>query len=50
MNSIRYEQDAQGIVTLTFDAPGVPVNTMTPQWQADLSACVERLYAEKESV
>ncbi|RZT91971.1 3-hydroxyacyl-CoA dehydrogenase NAD-binding domain-containing protein [Rivibacter subsaxonicus] len=50
MNSIRYEQDAQGIVTLTFDAPGAPVNTMTPQWQADLTSCVERLYAEKDGV
>ena len=35
METIRYELD-DGIATLTFDEPGSPVNTMTPQWQQDL--------------
>ena len=30
MQTIRYELDADGIATLTFDEPGSPVNTMTP--------------------
>ena len=29
MKTIRYELDADGIATLTFDAPDSPVNTMT---------------------
>ena len=28
MKTIRYELDADGIATLTFDEPGSPVNTM----------------------
>src|SRR5436305_1343893 len=37
MKTIRYELDAAGIATLTFDEPGSPVNTMCLQWQEDLS-------------
>ncbi|HTT09649.1 MAG TPA: 3-hydroxyacyl-CoA dehydrogenase NAD-binding domain-containing protein [Burkholderiaceae bacterium] len=48
MATIRYEKDDAGIVTLTFDAPGAPVNTMSPEWQRDLHAAVDRLAAEKE--
>ena len=29
MNTIRYDLDADGIATITFDAPDSPVNTMT---------------------
>ena len=29
MKTIRYELDADGIATITFDEPGSPVNTMT---------------------
>lgn len=50
MGTIRYELDAQGIATLTFDAPGSPVNTMTPQWRSDLEAAVDRLLSDKERV
>jgi 3-hydroxyacyl-CoA dehydrogenase/enoyl-CoA hydratase/3-hydroxybutyryl-CoA epimerase len=46
---IRFEKDAEGIVTLTFDAPGAPVNTMTEAWQAAFAAAVERLAREKAS-
>ena len=42
--TLRYELDADGIATITFDAPDAPVNTMTAEWQADLAeaaaACV----------
>lgn len=50
MKTLRYERDAQGIVTLTFDAADAPVNTMSKDWQADLQAAVDRLVAERADV
>ncbi|MCX7141193.1 MAG: 3-hydroxyacyl-CoA dehydrogenase NAD-binding domain-containing protein [Proteobacteria bacterium] len=50
MNQIRYETDAEGIATLTFDSPDGPVNTMSLAWQADFIACVERVIAEKDKL
>ncbi len=48
MNQIRYECDAAGIVTLTFDSPDGAVNTMSRAWHEDFIACVERVIAEKD--
>jgi len=48
MQTIRYTKDADGIVTLTFDEPGSPVNTMSLEWQRDLQTAVERVAAEAE--
>ncbi len=31
---VKFEKDSEGIVTVTFDAPTSPVNTMTEEWQA----------------
>ncbi len=50
MQTLRYAIDAGGIATLTFDAPGAAVNTMTPQWQQDLAEAVTRLEHDKESI
>ncbi len=50
MNQIKYELDAQGIATLTFDSPDGPVNTMSQAWQQDFIACVDRLMAEKDKL
>ena len=50
MQTIRYELDADGIATLTFDEPGSPVNTMTAQWQADFGAGVAQVLADKERI
>ena len=50
MRTIRYELDADGIATVTFDEPGSPVNTMTPQWQRDLAAAAEQLERDKERI
>jgi 3-hydroxyacyl-CoA dehydrogenase/enoyl-CoA hydratase/3-hydroxybutyryl-CoA epimerase len=47
---VRYEKGADNIVTLTFDAPGAPVNTMTADWQKAFAAAVERLQKEKDSI
>jgi 3-hydroxyacyl-CoA dehydrogenase/enoyl-CoA hydratase/3-hydroxybutyryl-CoA epimerase len=47
---VRYEKGDDGVVTLTFDAPGVPVNTMTAAWQEAFTAAVERLQKDKDSI
>ncbi len=47
---IKYEKDSENIVTVTFDAPGAPVNTMTEAWEAAFTATVERLAREKASI
>jgi len=49
-NTIRYEHDGAGIVTLTFDEPGSPVNTMCLAWQDDLAAVVERIVADTATI
>jgi 3-hydroxyacyl-CoA dehydrogenase/enoyl-CoA hydratase/3-hydroxybutyryl-CoA epimerase len=50
METIRYELDASGIATITFDAPGAPVNTMTLEWQRDLAAAATQLERDKERI
>ncbi|MGE0805157.1 MAG: 3-hydroxyacyl-CoA dehydrogenase NAD-binding domain-containing protein, partial [Burkholderiaceae bacterium] len=50
MSSIRYDKDAEGIVTLTLDAPGAPVNTMSAAFKAELAETVERLRAEGDAL
>jgi 3-hydroxyacyl-CoA dehydrogenase/enoyl-CoA hydratase/3-hydroxybutyryl-CoA epimerase len=47
---IKFSKDSENIVTLTFDAPGAPVNTMTAEWQAAFTEAVERLAREKASI
>jgi 3-hydroxyacyl-CoA dehydrogenase/enoyl-CoA hydratase/3-hydroxybutyryl-CoA epimerase len=47
---IKFEKDSENIVTVTFDAPGAPVNTMTEAWEAAFTATVERLAREKASI
>jgi 3-hydroxyacyl-CoA dehydrogenase / enoyl-CoA hydratase / 3-hydroxybutyryl-CoA epimerase len=49
-NTIRWEQDADGIVTLTLDDPSQRANTMTGAYQQSMHAAVDRLYAEKDSI
>jgi 3-hydroxyacyl-CoA dehydrogenase/enoyl-CoA hydratase/3-hydroxybutyryl-CoA epimerase len=48
--TIRYDRDDQGIVTLTLDDPTQPVNTMRAQFVEDLVATVERLTSERDDV
>jgi 3-hydroxyacyl-CoA dehydrogenase/enoyl-CoA hydratase/3-hydroxybutyryl-CoA epimerase len=49
-NTIRWDSDADGIVTLTLDDPAQRANTMSGAYQASMQAAVDRLYAEKDSV
>ncbi len=46
---IRYEVGADRVATVTFDAPGAQVNTMTEAFQQALTATLDRLEAEKDS-
>jgi 3-hydroxyacyl-CoA dehydrogenase/enoyl-CoA hydratase/3-hydroxybutyryl-CoA epimerase len=49
-NTIRWDQDANGVVTLTLDDPAQRANTMTDAYRASMHAAVERLSAEKDSI
>src|SRR3954452_22563170 len=49
-NTIRWDKDADGIVTLTLDDPTQRANTMTDAFRSSLTAAVDRLEAEEESV
>jgi len=44
--TIRIDVDAAGTALLTIDVPGKPVNLITPEFQADLAATVDRIAAD----
>jgi 3-hydroxyacyl-CoA dehydrogenase/enoyl-CoA hydratase/3-hydroxybutyryl-CoA epimerase len=48
--AVRYEKDADGIVTLTLDDPTASANTMNQLYIDSMAAAVDRLYAEAESI
>ena len=50
MKTIRYECDADGIATITFDEPGSPVNTMCRDWQQDLTAVTQQVVRDKDAI
>ena len=41
--TLQLRVDADGIALLTIDIPGKPVNVITPQFQAELAAAVDRV-------
>ncbi len=43
---MRYERDADGIVTLTLDDPTSSANTMNELYKDSMAAAVDRLYDE----
>ncbi len=47
---IRFDQDADNIVTLTFDQPNSPVNTMTNEWHEAMIAACEKIVAAKDTI
>ena len=49
-NTIRWDQDADGIVTLTLDDPTQRANTMTDNFRSSLADAVDRLESEKDSI
>ncbi|CAM5294192.1 3-hydroxyacyl-CoA dehydrogenase NAD-binding domain-containing protein [Streptomyces narbonensis] len=48
--TIRWEQDATGIVTLVLDDPNQSANTMNQAFRASIIAIADRLEAERDSV
>src|SRR5919112_4293006 len=49
-NTIRWEQDGDGIVTLTLDDPSQRANTMNDAFRTSITETLDRLEAEKDSV
>lgn len=45
--AIRSELDADGILLLTIDVPGLSMNVITPEVQRDLAAAIERLRTDE---
>lgn len=48
--AVRYERDADGIVTLTLDDPNQSANTMNELYISSMKAAVDRLYDEVDEV
>ena len=49
-NTIKWDSDADGIVTLTLDDPTGGANVMNEHYKESMHKAVERLVAEKDSV
>jgi 3-hydroxyacyl-CoA dehydrogenase/enoyl-CoA hydratase/3-hydroxybutyryl-CoA epimerase len=49
-NTIRWDQDADGVVILTLDDPNQSANTMNADYVASMRTAVDRLVAEKDSI
>ncbi|WP_125609725.1 enoyl-CoA hydratase/isomerase family protein [Specibacter cremeus] len=47
---IRWDRDDDGVVTLTFDDPSRPANSMNTAWGAPLRAAADRLVAERDGL
>jgi len=48
--TIRWEQDGDGVVNLVLDDPNQSANTMNADYGASMKTVVERLEAEKDSI
>src|ERR671916_828733 len=49
-SAVRYDRDADGIVTLTLDDPTASANTMNELYLESMAAAVQRLYDEVDDV
>ena len=49
-NTIKWDKDADGIVTLTLDDPTGSANVMNEHYSESMHNAVERLAAEKDSI
>lgn len=50
MNPIKFEKTADGIVTLTFDAPDQSANTMTVAFKQAFSDVIHKLVSEQDQI
>jgi 3-hydroxyacyl-CoA dehydrogenase/enoyl-CoA hydratase/3-hydroxybutyryl-CoA epimerase len=44
--NIHYSVDADGIAILAVDVAGRPMNVLTPEFRADLAACIDKVVAD----
>ncbi|MGA7049841.1 MAG: enoyl-CoA hydratase/isomerase family protein, partial [Mycobacterium sp.] len=49
-NTIQWDKDADGIVTLTLDDPTGSANVMNEHYQESMHKAVERIVAERDSI
>ena len=49
-SAVRYDRDADGIVTLTLDDPTASANTMNELYKESMAAAIDRLVAEKDQI
>ena len=49
-STLTYSFADDGIASVVFDEPGSPVNTMKPEWQADMVALADRLQADNDKL
>ena len=49
-SAVRFDKDADGIVTLTLDDPTASANTMNELYVDSMAAAVDRLYDEADSI
>ena len=49
-SNLKYSLADDGIASVVFDEPGSPVNTMKPEWQADMVALADRLQADNDKL
>jgi 3-hydroxyacyl-CoA dehydrogenase/enoyl-CoA hydratase/3-hydroxybutyryl-CoA epimerase len=49
-SAVRYDRDADGIVTLTMDDPTASANTMNDLYKESMDKAVDRLYAEVDDI
>ncbi len=48
--AVRYEKGGDNVVTLTLDAPGASVNTMSAAWEKAFDEATARLEKEKDGI
>ena len=49
-STLTYTLGDDGIASVVFDEPGSPVNTMKPEWQADMLTLADRLQADHDKL
>jgi len=49
-STLKYTLGDDGIASVVFDEPGSPVNTMKPEWQADMVVLADRLQADSDKL
>ena len=49
-STLRFALADDGIAHVVFDEPGSPVNTMKPEWHADMLALADQLHADQERI